>query len=42
MYRHPMCVLTNQLIQVNDTGGGVTRLTGVCVSELGGNGGGLE
>lgn len=33
---------TYQFIQVNDTGCGVSRLTGVCVSELGGDGGGLE
>lgn len=33
---------TYQLIQVNDTGCGVSCLAGVCVSELGGHGGGLE
>ncbi len=33
-------LLAHQLIQVNDTGGGVTCLTGV--SELGGDGGALE
>lgn len=33
---------TYQLIEVNDTGRGVSCLTGACVSELGGDGGGLE
>lgn len=43
MYCHPFFkAVPYQLIQVNDTGGGVTCLRGVCVSELRGDGGGLE
>lgn len=35
-------MVSHQVIQVNDTSGGLACLAGVCVSELGGNGGGLK